>query len=138
MQSQGPHPDGDPPWSTTTRTRRACHRCAAAGSWNEDYSLSMEDRITSSVKEEAGESAAHRIVSAERPMFGFGGAQLIHRLDGRLLRPRRTNRKDGLRGRLLSGALSYRGPTRKFNLSPTRWGGASRLAAELRRPSGKM
>jgi gamma-glutamyltranspeptidase/glutathione hydrolase len=56
--------------------------CSDAPRWivNEDYSLSVEDRITSSVKEELAKRG-HRIVGAERPMFGFGGAQLIHRLD---------------------------------------------------------
>jgi gamma-glutamyltranspeptidase/glutathione hydrolase len=47
---------------------------------NEDYSVSLEDRIPDSVKEELARRG-HRIVSAEVPMFGFGGAQLIHRLD---------------------------------------------------------
>ena len=56
--------------------------CSDAPRWivNEDYSLSVEDRIPASVKDELV-ARGHRIVGAERPMFGFGGAQLIHRLD---------------------------------------------------------
>ena len=56
--------------------------CSDAPRWivNEDYSLSVEDRIPATVKDELV-ARGHRIVSADRPMFGFGGAQLIHRLD---------------------------------------------------------
>ena len=56
--------------------------CSDAPRWivNEDYSLSMEERIPAAVKDELAKRG-HRIVGAERPMFGFGGAQLIHRLD---------------------------------------------------------
>jgi gamma-glutamyltranspeptidase/glutathione hydrolase len=56
--------------------------CTDAPRWivNEDYSLSMEDAVPASVKEELARRG-HRVVSPEVPMFGFGGAQLIHRLD---------------------------------------------------------
>jgi len=42
--------------------------------------VSFEDRFPSSVLEELARRG-HRIVSENVPMFGFGGAQLIHRLD---------------------------------------------------------
>jgi len=56
--------------------------CSDGARWivNEDHSLSMEDAVPASVKEELARRG-HRVVSAEVPMFGFGGAQLIHRLD---------------------------------------------------------
>jgi gamma-glutamyltranspeptidase/glutathione hydrolase len=56
--------------------------CSDGPRWivNADYSVSLEDAVASSVKEELARRG-HRIVPAERPMFGFGGAQLIHRLD---------------------------------------------------------
>ena len=56
--------------------------CSDAGRWivNEDYSVSVEDAVSAAVKEELVRRG-HRIVGAEVPMFGFGGAQLIHRLD---------------------------------------------------------
>jgi gamma-glutamyltranspeptidase / glutathione hydrolase len=42
--------------------------------------VSVEERVGSAVKEELARRG-HRIVGADFPMFGFGGAQLIHRLD---------------------------------------------------------
>jgi gamma-glutamyltranspeptidase/glutathione hydrolase len=56
--------------------------CSDAPRWivNNDFSVSLEDSISSSVKEELARRG-HRIVPSDRPMFGFGGAQLIHRLD---------------------------------------------------------
>jgi len=56
--------------------------CSDAPRWivNEDCSISVEDRISASVKDELVKRG-QRIVGAERPMFGFGGAQLIHKLD---------------------------------------------------------
>jgi gamma-glutamyltranspeptidase/glutathione hydrolase len=57
--------------------------CTDAPRWivNTDGTISMEeDRIPSSVREELARRG-HRIVPSDRPMFGFGGAQLIHRLD---------------------------------------------------------
>ena len=36
--------------------------------------------MSASVKEELARRG-HRLVGADFPMFGFGGAQLIHRLD---------------------------------------------------------
>lgn len=56
--------------------------CTDAPRWivNNDFSVSVEDRVPARVKEELARRG-HRIVQSERPMFGFGGAQLIHRLD---------------------------------------------------------
>ena len=56
--------------------------CTDAPRWivNADLSLSLEDTIPASVREELARRG-HRIVPSDRPMFGFGGAQLIHRLD---------------------------------------------------------
>ncbi|HXF80524.1 MAG TPA: gamma-glutamyltransferase family protein [Usitatibacter sp.] len=47
---------------------------------NTDYTVSFEDRIPSGVLEELTRRG-HRIVGTDVPMFGFGGAQLIHKLD---------------------------------------------------------
>ncbi|MGZ5034532.1 MAG: gamma-glutamyltransferase family protein, partial [Usitatibacter sp.] len=56
--------------------------CADAPRWivNEDMSVSLEEAVPAAVKEEL-RRRGHDIVGSERPMFGFGGAQLIHRLD---------------------------------------------------------
>ncbi len=56
--------------------------CSDAPRWivNNDFSVSVEDSVSSSVKEELTRRG-HRIVPSDRPMFGYGGAQLIHRLD---------------------------------------------------------
>jgi len=56
--------------------------CTDAARWivNPDMSISLEDRIGDDVKAELARRG-HKIVSPEVPMFGFGGAQLIHRLD---------------------------------------------------------
>ena len=56
--------------------------CSDAPRWivNADFSVSVEDEVASSVKEELARRG-HRLVPSDRPMFGFGGAQLIHRLD---------------------------------------------------------
>ena len=56
--------------------------CTDAPRWivNADMSVSLEDTIPASIKEELARRG-HRIVPSDRPMFGFGGAQLIHRLD---------------------------------------------------------
>ena len=56
--------------------------CSDGARWivNTDYSVSVEERVGASVKEELARRG-HRIVGADFPMFGFGGAQLIHRLD---------------------------------------------------------
>ena len=56
--------------------------CSDAARWivNTDWSVSLEDRVAASVKEELARRG-HRIVDADFPMFGLGGAQLIHRLD---------------------------------------------------------
>ena len=43
-------------------------------------SISLEERVAGGVREELARRG-HRIVSTDVPMFGFGGAQLIHRLD---------------------------------------------------------
>jgi gamma-glutamyltranspeptidase/glutathione hydrolase len=56
--------------------------CSDAPRWivNNDYTVSVEDSLPSTVKEELARRG-HRIVPSDRPMFGFGGAQLIHRLE---------------------------------------------------------
>jgi gamma-glutamyltranspeptidase/glutathione hydrolase len=56
--------------------------CSDAPRWivNADFSVCFEERVPASVKEELTKRG-HRIVNPELPMFGFGGAQLIHRLD---------------------------------------------------------
>jgi gamma-glutamyltranspeptidase/glutathione hydrolase len=56
--------------------------CSDAPRWivNTDYSVSFEERVASAVKEELARRG-HRVVGADVPMFGFGGAQLIHRVD---------------------------------------------------------
>ncbi len=56
--------------------------CSDAPRWivNTDYTISVEAAVTASVKEELTRRG-HRIVSSEVTMFGFGGAQLIHRLE---------------------------------------------------------
>ena len=47
---------------------------------NTDYTVSFEERVPSTVLEDLTRRG-HRIVGADVPMFGFGGAQLIHKLD---------------------------------------------------------
>ena len=56
--------------------------CTDAPRWivNHDMSISVEERMDGGVKEELARRG-HRLVSSDVPMFGFGGAQLIHRLD---------------------------------------------------------
>jgi gamma-glutamyltranspeptidase/glutathione hydrolase len=56
--------------------------CSDAARWivNNDYSISVEERVPAAVKEELTRRG-HRIVANELTMFGFGGAQLIHRLE---------------------------------------------------------
>ena len=56
--------------------------CADAPRWivNGDYSVSVEDAIPASVREELVRRG-HRIVPSDRPEFVYGGAQLIHRLE---------------------------------------------------------
>jgi len=56
--------------------------CTDAPRWivNRDFTVSVEDRVSDSVKQELA-NRGHRLVPSDRPMFGFGGAQLIHRLD---------------------------------------------------------
>jgi gamma-glutamyltranspeptidase/glutathione hydrolase len=56
--------------------------CSDAPRWivNADFSVSLEDAVPSAVRDELARRG-HRIVPAERPLFGFGGAQLIHRLE---------------------------------------------------------
>ncbi|APV49956.1 gamma-glutamyltransferase [Betaproteobacteria bacterium GR16-43] len=69
--------------------------CSDAARWivNPDYSICVEDRIGSSVTEELIRRG-HKVVPPEVPMFGFGGAQLIHRLDDGYLGAS-DHRKDG-------------------------------------------
>ena len=56
--------------------------CTDAPRWivNHDFSVSVEESVPASVKEELARRG-HRIVPSDRPMFGFGGAQLIHTLE---------------------------------------------------------
>ena len=56
--------------------------CSDAPRWivNNDFTVSLEDAAPANVKEELARRG-HRLVPSDRPMFGFGGAQLIHRLD---------------------------------------------------------
>jgi gamma-glutamyltranspeptidase/glutathione hydrolase len=56
--------------------------CSDAPRWivNGDYTISVEEAMTASVCEELTRRG-HRIVSSEVTMFGFGGAQLIHRFE---------------------------------------------------------
>ena len=61
---------------------------------NPDYSVSVEDALPSSVKEELARRG-HKVVPSDRPMFGFGGAQLIHKLDDGYCAGS-DHRKDGL------------------------------------------
>ena len=70
--------------------------CSDGPRWivNTDFSVSVEDAMSSSVKEELAKRG-HRLAPAERPLFGFGGAQLIHRLDDGYCAGS-DHRKDGL------------------------------------------
>ena len=56
--------------------------CSDGARWivNTDFTVSVEDQVPSSVKEELARRG-HRMVPSDRPQFGFGGAQLIHRYD---------------------------------------------------------
>jgi gamma-glutamyltranspeptidase/glutathione hydrolase len=56
--------------------------CSDGARWivNHDHSVSVEDAVPASVKEELTRRG-HRLVPSDRPMFGFGGAQLIHKLE---------------------------------------------------------
>ena len=56
--------------------------CSDGPRWivNHDFTVSVEDEVAPGVKEELARRG-HRMVPSDRPMFGFGGAQLIHRYD---------------------------------------------------------
>ena len=56
--------------------------CSDAPRWivNPDFSVSVEDSVDPAVKAELARRG-HRMVASDRPMFGFGGAQLIHRFE---------------------------------------------------------
>jgi gamma-glutamyltranspeptidase/glutathione hydrolase len=56
--------------------------CSDGARWivNTDFTVSVEDQVPATVKEELARRG-HRMVPSDRPMFGFGGAQLIHRYD---------------------------------------------------------
>jgi gamma-glutamyltranspeptidase / glutathione hydrolase len=56
--------------------------CSDAPRWivNRDFSVSVEDAMPGTVKEELARRG-HRMVPADRPMFGFGGAQLVHKFE---------------------------------------------------------
>ncbi|QJR12352.1 Glutathione hydrolase-like YwrD proenzyme [Usitatibacter rugosus] len=69
--------------------------CTDAPRWivNPDYTICVEDRMPATVTEELVRRG-HKIVPPEVPMFGFGGAQLIHRLEDGYLAAS-DHRKDG-------------------------------------------
>jgi gamma-glutamyltranspeptidase/glutathione hydrolase len=56
--------------------------CTDAARWivHPDMTISVETKMAAAVKEELARRG-HRLVQNELTMFGFGGAQLIHRLD---------------------------------------------------------
>ena len=56
--------------------------CSDAPRWivNADFTVSVEEAVPATVKEELVRRG-HRLVPSDRPQFGFGGAQLIHRLE---------------------------------------------------------
>jgi gamma-glutamyltranspeptidase/glutathione hydrolase len=56
--------------------------CSDGPRWivNPDMTVSVEDAMPSTVKEELTRRG-HKLVPSDRPQFGFGGAQLIHRVD---------------------------------------------------------
>ena len=56
--------------------------CSDGARWivNTDFTVSVEDQVPATVKEELARRG-HRMVPSDRPQFGFGGAQLIHRYD---------------------------------------------------------
>jgi gamma-glutamyltranspeptidase / glutathione hydrolase len=56
--------------------------CSDGARWivNPDFSVSFEEGVPAAVLEELARRG-HRIVPSDRPQFGFGGAQLVHRLD---------------------------------------------------------
>ena len=70
--------------------------CSDGPRWivNTDFTVSVEDALPVAVKEELARRG-HRIVPSDRPQFGFGGAQLIHRLDDGYCAGS-DHRKDGL------------------------------------------
>ena len=74
--------------------------CSDAPRWivNHDFSVSLEDAVPGNVRDELARRG-HRLVASDRPMFGFGGAQLIHRVDDGYLGAS-DHRKDG-------GAIGY-------------------------------
>ena len=69
--------------------------CTDAPRWivNHDFTVSLEEAVPANVREELARRG-HRLVPAERPLFGFGGAQLIHRVDDGYLGAS-DHRKDG-------------------------------------------
>ena len=69
--------------------------CTDAPRWivNPDYTICVEDRMPASVTEELVKRG-HKVVPPEVPMFGFGGAQLIHRHEDGYLAAS-DHRKDG-------------------------------------------
>jgi gamma-glutamyltranspeptidase / glutathione hydrolase len=70
--------------------------CSDGPRWivNTDFSVSMEDFMPSATRDELARRG-HRIVPSEKGTFGFGGAQLIHRLDDGYCAGS-DHRKDGL------------------------------------------
>jgi gamma-glutamyltranspeptidase/glutathione hydrolase len=56
--------------------------CSDGPRWivNADFTISVEDAVPGAVREELVRRG-HRIVPSDRPMFGYGGAQLIYKLE---------------------------------------------------------
>jgi len=56
--------------------------CSDGARWivNHDMTVSLEEKVSAEVREELTRRG-QRLVPSDRPQFGFGGAQLIHRLE---------------------------------------------------------
>ena len=56
--------------------------CSDGARWivNHDMTVSLEEKVSAEVREELARRG-QRLVPPDRPQFGFGGAQLIHRLE---------------------------------------------------------
>jgi len=56
--------------------------CSDGARWivNHDMTVSLEEKVSADVREELTRRG-QRLVPSDRPQFGFGGAQLIHRLE---------------------------------------------------------
>jgi len=56
--------------------------CSDGARWivNHDMTVSLEEKVSAEVREELTRRG-QRLVPPDRPQFGFGGAQLIHRIE---------------------------------------------------------